>query len=293
MIKHLVIGGGGPNGFMFFGALKYLQEKEFWNIKNIKSIYCTSAGSLIGCLLSLNYNLNDIEEYIIKRPWDRLQPIEPESIVNVWNEKGIVGESFFLNILKPLLSCVSLESEVTLKQFYEFNNIDLHIYTSKIKNGFFECIDMNHNTFPDLPLYKAISMSSAFPIAFKPNEFNNEYYIDGGLCNNFPLDSCLNETACNKDEILAISYCNKDENEDYYVNENLNVLKYTLKIIMNMKYMISNEYNQTLITNLIKTTSESSDFENWKNSFYNESHRLELLNKGKKYGEDFLSNINK
>lgn len=292
MIKNLVIGGGGPNGFMFFGALKYLYEKEFWNIKNIESIYCTSAGSLIGAILSLNYNLNDIEDYIIKRPWDKLQPIEPENIVNVWTEKGIVGENFFLNILKPLLSCVSLESEVTLKDFYLFNKIDLHIFTSKIKNGYFECIDLNHETYPDLSLYKAISMSSAFPIAFKPNELNNEYYIDGGLCNNFPLNSCINEKKCDEDEILAICYTSKGEEDNFLVNENLNVLKYSMKIIMNMKYMVSNEYNQNSIKNIIKTTSESSDFDNWKNTYYNESHRQELLDKGKKYGEDFLNNIN-
>ena len=34
-INHLVIGGGGPNGFMFFGAMKYLKEKLFWNNDNI------------------------------------------------------------------------------------------------------------------------------------------------------------------------------------------------------------------------------------------------------------------
>ena len=40
-IKHLVIGGGGPFGLCALGALKYLHEKEFWNINNIKSIYAT------------------------------------------------------------------------------------------------------------------------------------------------------------------------------------------------------------------------------------------------------------
>ena len=118
-IKHLVIGGGGPNGFMFFGALKYLQEKLFWNNDNIKSIYTTSAGSLIGTLMSLNYNLDDIEEYILKRPWDKLQPIEPENILNIWNEKGIFDEKFVLDIINPLLKCVSLNSNINLKEFYE------------------------------------------------------------------------------------------------------------------------------------------------------------------------------
>ena len=40
-IKHLVIGGGGPFGLCALGSLKYLHDKEFWNIKNIESIYAT------------------------------------------------------------------------------------------------------------------------------------------------------------------------------------------------------------------------------------------------------------
>jgi NTE family protein len=287
-IKHLVIGGGGPNGFMFFGALKYLKEKLFWNNDNIKSIYTTSAGSLIGTLMSLNYNLNDIENYILKRPWDKLQPIEPENILNIWSEKGIFDEKFVLDIINPLLKCLSLYSNINLKEFYEFNNIDLHIFTSKIKNGYFETIDLNHKSYPDLELYKAITMSSAFPIAFKPIEYNGEYYIDGGLCNNFPLNFCLTETKCNKDEILAINYSKKSNDENYLINNNTNVINYTMKIILNMKYMISNEHNQEQIKNIITMKNDYDDFTNWKKSYSSEEHRKYLLDKGKEYAINFL-----
>ena len=288
IIKHLVIGGGGPNGFMFFGAMKYLKEKLFWNNDNIKSIYTTSAGSLIGTILSLNYNLHDIEEYILKRPWDKLQPIDPENILNIWNEKGIFDETFILDIINPLLKCVSLDININLKEFYEFNNIDLHIFTSKIKNGYFESIDLNHKTHPELELYKAITMSSAFPIVFKPIEYNGEYYIDGGLCNNFPLNFCLNETECDKDEILAINYSKKSDDENYVINNNTNVINYTMKIIFNMKYMISNEHNQEKIKNIITMKNDYDDFTNWKNSYSNEEHRKYLLDKGKEYAINFL-----
>ena len=103
-IKHLVIGGGGPNGFMFFGALKQLKDKKFWHFENINTIYTTSAGSLIGSIISLNYELQDIQEYILKRPWDKLQPIEPENIMSIWREKGIFDEKFVYDILKPILT---------------------------------------------------------------------------------------------------------------------------------------------------------------------------------------------
>ena len=35
VIKHIVINGGGPSGFISYGAARYLHDVEFWNIENI------------------------------------------------------------------------------------------------------------------------------------------------------------------------------------------------------------------------------------------------------------------
>jgi len=40
IVKHLVFSGGGPIGFVEYGALKYLTEKNFLDYKNIESSYC-------------------------------------------------------------------------------------------------------------------------------------------------------------------------------------------------------------------------------------------------------------
>lgn len=290
-IKHLVISGGGPNGFMFFGALKHLKENNYLDINNIESIYATSVGSLIATIMILKYNLDDIEEYFLKRPWDKLQPIIPENLLNIWSEKGYFDEKFIFNILVPLLKCVSLDGETNLKEFYEFTNIDLHIFTSKIKNGYFECIDLNYKTYPELELYKAIAMSSAMPIAFKPIEYNGEFYIDGGICNNFPLNYCLNNVKCDKDEILAIYHSTLSDNDTYIIDNNVNLIDYTIRMIFNMKNMISNELKQDKIKNFIKMRNELDEFTNWKESYLNEEHRKNLLDKGKEYAISFLESI--
>ena len=39
-IEHIILPGGGPIGIYVFGALKRLNEINFWKIENIKSIYC-------------------------------------------------------------------------------------------------------------------------------------------------------------------------------------------------------------------------------------------------------------
>ena len=76
MIKHLVISGGFYNGIKMYGALHELSKREFYNIENIESIYCTSIGSLIGTLLSLKIDTSIIYDYIHKRPWYKISKIK-------------------------------------------------------------------------------------------------------------------------------------------------------------------------------------------------------------------------
>ena len=55
MIQHIVINGGGPTGWLTYGALKYLFEKNFIHLDNIKSIYGTSAGAILGVIFLLHF----------------------------------------------------------------------------------------------------------------------------------------------------------------------------------------------------------------------------------------------
>ena len=52
-IKHLVISGGGPAMIQSLAAIQQLEENGFVNMKNIETIYGTSAGALVGILICL------------------------------------------------------------------------------------------------------------------------------------------------------------------------------------------------------------------------------------------------
>jgi predicted acylesterase/phospholipase RssA len=55
-IKHLVISGGGPSLIQVLGAIQHLEEKEHICLKNIETIYGTSAGAMVGVLLCLGFD---------------------------------------------------------------------------------------------------------------------------------------------------------------------------------------------------------------------------------------------
>ena len=61
-IEHIVLSGGGIVLFPFYGYLRNSAKKGMWEIQNIKSLYGTSAGSLLGTIILLNMYW----EFIIK-----------------------------------------------------------------------------------------------------------------------------------------------------------------------------------------------------------------------------------
>ena len=67
-IKNIVLSGGAYKGFYTIGALKYLSENKFYNIEEIEKVYGTSVGSLLGALLCLKLNWEDLIEYAINKP---------------------------------------------------------------------------------------------------------------------------------------------------------------------------------------------------------------------------------
>jgi len=203
-IQHLVIGGGGPFGFTAFGVLKQLHDVGFWNIKNIKTIYATSIGSLIGTFLLLGYDYSYIYDYFVKRPWEKIfKHIGVNSIFNIYSDKGAIDiYPLYIDSLTMVLEAKGMTSSVTLKQFYEHSGVELNIIVSEINA--FKCEILSHKTYPHLDLITALSMSGSLPVIFTPHFLDNKCFIDGGIFSNYPVKICLSETKCNRNEILGV-----------------------------------------------------------------------------------------
>ena len=71
-IKHIVISSGGPAGHMMYSILRTLNLTGFWNIKNIKTIYGSSIGSFVAIIIALQYEWEVMDDYLIKRPWEKI-----------------------------------------------------------------------------------------------------------------------------------------------------------------------------------------------------------------------------
>ena len=60
-----------------------------------------------------------------------------------------------------------------------------------VKISSFEKIVFNHENSPSMPVKTAILMSCALPPIFKPIAYDNDFYLDGGMLCNYPINDCI------------------------------------------------------------------------------------------------------
>lgn len=289
-IKHIVISGGGPSGLLSYGIAAQLAKKEFWKLEDIKSIYGCSIGAYIGFIISLGYDWEWMDDYFIKRPWGKLVGESRVNIIDIYEKKSLINERFFTEAVIPLLKGKDLNPTITLGELYNYNKIELHMFTTDINSNRLTKYDISYKSFPDLPVVEALQMSMAIPIIFQPILKNDHCFIDGGFLNNFPLNDCIQDQQCNTDEILAFK--NIWKNYTYCITENSSIFDVFLCLLKKMQASLDTEPEQTEVKYTIKCVIEElSGFDKWVESLSNEIVRCTIIKNGYKQADDFLASL--
>ena len=285
-IECLVLSGGGHLGIIQLGALYHLEINKFWSRDKIKSIYGTSVGTIIAVLIAVKLEWEIINEYIIKRPWDKIFEIKSDHIFRLFDNNGIYDEQIIITFIKPILDALDIPQDITLKDFFEFTNIEINFLTFNFT--LCEIVKINHLNFPNLPLFKAIYMSSSVPICFKPMIWNDEVYIDGGIECNYPIKYALEKYK--EENIFSFKF---NFNKLYYsINKVSSLINYLYSIAMysiiknnliNESYMSMNEIN-------FEITSDE-DIKSVVQYITSFEKRQSLFDKGINISKIFLDNI--
>ena len=175
-IKHLVISGGGPIMVQVLGAIQHLEQNNFLNMKDIESIYGTSAGAIIGILICLNYDWETINDYIIKRPWHDVFSIKVQNIFDAYTKKGIFDIKTIEKCFKPLLDAKDISMDINLTDFYNLSRIELHLFSFEINE--YKVQDISYLTHPNLSLMTAVQMTCGLPILVTPVCIDDKCFIE-------------------------------------------------------------------------------------------------------------------
>jgi predicted acylesterase/phospholipase RssA len=285
-IKHLVISGGGQTMLQALGVLQHLEINKIFERINIQSIYGTSAGAIVAILFAFRFDWETINDFMIKRPWHELFPIKIQSIFDAYTNKGIYTENVFEKFLKPLLDAKDLSLKITLKEFFNYSNIELHLFTFEINE--FKVEDISYLTHPDLSLICAMQMTCAIPVLISPVCLENKCYIDGGMVTNYPLNYCI-EKYKNEEEILGIknTYVKKENSN---IDDNSNLLDFVMNFLFKIIYSFSTTNKQPKIENEVICSASIMTISILKTAIYSMDVRKELLESGIETAKEYIKN---
>jgi len=282
MIKHIVLAAGAYKGLYIFGALNYLSSIGYYDIENIKTIYGGSVGGLIGAVLCLKLDWSDIIKYIIERPWNKVVKFDGNVIFSMMTEKGLFDENVFKIFFKNLLESKGLTIDVTLKELYEFSNIELHLHAVSVNT--LEIRKLSYKTDPEMKLLDAIYASCCMPFVFQPKIIDNMYYIDGAVKNVYPMNFCIADKK-KEEEILGIKIRDLTKKNSITVSDNLFSYGYYLFNSLICEYRTKSDIN---IKNQIIIPAKQSTIDTAVNIVNNKETRQEFLELGERYAKLFF-----
>jgi len=269
----LVLSGGSSKGLVILGALQYGYDNYL--LTDIETYIGTSAGAITCFLLAIGYSPLEIITYICTN--QLMEKLQHFNLVAMMNNLGALS---FTSIYEQLEK-MTIEKIGYLPTF-----TDLH---QKMKKNLI-CVTYNltlnkteylsFDTTPDLPCLIALKMSSNLPLIFENFKYGSNYYIDGGVTDNFAIDK--GDSMGKK--ILGI-YIDPDKKNDYSEHNEINIIKYIyalmfIPISQTIKYKIEQVSDRCHVIKLTHDKSSLFDFN------INSVEKLEMFSSGYQQTKD-------
>jgi predicted acylesterase/phospholipase RssA len=284
-IKHFVFSGGGPSMIQTLGALEHLETTKFIDLNAIETIYGTSAGAIVGALLCFKYDWPTLNDYILKRPWLDVFPIKVQTIFDAYAKKGVFDIKTIEKCFKPLMDAKDIPLNTTLKDFYEYSKIELHLFAFEIND--FQLADISYLTHPALPLLTAMQMTCGIPMLVMPVCIDDKCYIDGGIMCNYPLQFCL-ESGKKEDEVLGFKN-QYDATNESHVHSESTIIDFIMCFLFKIIHNLSITHKQPSIKYEVICATRLISISFFKSSLSTYEARLELFNSGVEHAKKFLT----
>ncbi len=195
-ITNLAFKGGGVKGVAYIGALKVLEDKGV--LANLEKIAGTSAGSILAILVALKYpvqsndtNKKTIEKLVTELNFKKFE--DKRNRFRLFTKYGLYAGDAFLKWMKKQVaeSPLKLAEDATFNDLIKAGGLDLRVFTCNINTH--ELVELSRDSTPTKSIAEAVRSSMSIPLFFKAWQFSDDekgdYYVDGGLIYNYPVDT--------------------------------------------------------------------------------------------------------
>lgn len=181
------------------GAADFLKERGY--LREVKTFVGSSVGAIVATVLAIDKNPEEVfDNHVVPFKWkhdiditllDRGFGLDTGSAMDAW--------------LKRIVP-----SELTFEDVRELYGTTLVIAVTNLNARQAEYF--GPNTHPNFPVAKALRMSCSVPLYFSAVRYEGKLYVDGGVCDNFPVDHAIHMGAKN---VLGIRFATKTKPENF------------------------------------------------------------------------------
>lgn len=179
----IVLSGNSTNVVLTMGSLQMVYDKG--KLADLKYYVGTSSGSMLACLLSVGYTPIDLLCYLcVHKTYSKIKGFDVSSLLSYTNGGLISFEPISEEL--TILFTNKLGFVPTLNQIKTLFNKIVVLVTYNLTKQKREYIQAS--THPDISVIDAIRMSSNFPFIFNHFCYEGNYYVDGGIVDNFAIE---------------------------------------------------------------------------------------------------------
>ncbi|MGF9853149.1 patatin-like phospholipase family protein [Bacillus paramobilis] len=223
----LVLAGGGGKGAYHIGVWKAFNEY------GISDNICAVSGTSVGALNAALFSQGDYR--IAETIWSNIEPSQILSIDTTQYISKMIGSNYLANsITTPLIKLANKVSKTgvfsrsgmleIINQYININYISKSIipcYATCCKIPFLKETYFSLKGESEKNIISILLATSALPLVFEPEEINGDFYIDGGIKDNIPIEPLYKTGYRN----IIVVHCNPDELFSYDSYPDANILE--------------------------------------------------------------------
>lgn len=248
----LLFSGGGFKGCAYVGVFKKLEEiiqerkiaeslpdfnKDTCKIPiiNINTVCAVSVGTIFSLIFLMGYSFIEMLEEVLTKKFDTLKNIK---IMNFVNKYGLDSGDLLMKWIESLMIRKNVDINITLYDFFEKTKVDFQIIATNLNKYCYK--KFNYIDTPNVKVLDAIRMSISIPFIFTTNKFEGDYYVDGGISENYSIRMFEN----NLDNVLGFKLINNGEMDTHVVNEEINDIESFIYHVLSC-YVVQKEKHTT------------------------------------------------
>ena len=190
-----MLSGGGVKGLAALGAVRELRDAG--RLGRVSLAVGTSVGAVVAATVALGLDPEDVLRHAQRA---RYRPrLDISELAHGYGlDSGAGLEAWLRAALGPGAGAL------TLADVRRARGVALVVCVTDLTTR--EPVYLGPDTHPDLPLVRALRMTCSIPVLFAAVPEGDSLFVDGALCDNFPVAWTLERHRLRPGQVLGVTY---------------------------------------------------------------------------------------